>query len=833
MLRLSWLAILLSGSALAEPQLLELAVGGRSLLPVVVAPGASPRVKRAADDLASYLGRMAGSRFEVVVGDGTRGIAVGVAGSFPALHPPGRLLAPTPTELENYSLQTRAGSASIVGASDTAVEHGVWDFLHRLGYRQFFPGPRWEVVPRRPELSARMEVDAAPSYRSRRIWYGHGPWDYAAEPYREWTVRNRTAGGVDLQTGHAYGEIILALKTEFEQHPEYYPLIDGKRKPGKEAKLCIGNEELRRLVVAYQVEKLKKRPDLASVSVDPSDGGGWCDCEKCRTLGSISDRVVILANEVAAAVGAASPGKLVGMYAYNHHSPAPSVKVAPNVVVSVATAFLHGDQTVEQIMDGWGRQGAVLGVREYYSVNTWDRDQPAQARGADLAYLARTIPTFHQKGARFMSAEASDNWGPNGLGYYIASRLLWDVKDAENIPGLVEDFLSGAFGAAKEPMREFYEQLDTSQPHLHVDDQIGRMFRSLSQARHLAASDANVHARLDDLVQYVHFVFLYQRYARAGGPERQLAFEQLIRHAYRMRETMLVHAKALYRDLPLRDNTISVPAEAGWNVPEGKNPWKSAKRFEPEELEAMVREGVYRHSLAAPRSAPREFSGSLVPLRGLHQRAKEIGGLGPARGVQNYLLHLEAGPGDIQINASARAAATGGSTALIRINAWKVGSITEPESALVVEAVPTDGAEHALRLSLVQPGLYNVSIDSGSVSAEFGFPGRQPVVAASTIDSPMNDAHEHWMGYFYVPKGTTTFGLYGGEHGEVQDSQGRTVLWLNARSRGYHTVAVPAEEDGTVWRIRYARGAVRLLDIPSYFAPDPTGLLVPIEALSQ
>ncbi|QJW85779.1 DUF4838 domain-containing protein [Ramlibacter terrae] len=273
--------------------------------------------------------------------------------------------------------------------------------------------------------------------------------DYAAAPYQEWTARNRTAGGVDLQTGHAYGEIILALQAEFERHPEYYPLIDGRRKPGKEAKLCIGNEELRRLVVAYRVEKLRKRPALASVSVDPSDGGGWCECEKCRALGSISDRVAILANEVAAAVGAESPGKLVGLYAYNHHSPAPSVRIAPNVVVSVATAFLHGDQTVEEIMDGWGRQGAVLGVREYYAVNTWDRDQPAQSRGANLAYLSRTIPGFHARGARFMSAESSDNWGPNGLGYYIASRLLWDVRQAQRVPELVDDFLARAFGPAR------------------------------------------------------------------------------------------------------------------------------------------------------------------------------------------------------------------------------------------------------------------------------------------------------------------------------------------------------------------------------------------------
>lgn len=31
-----------------------------------------------------------------------------------------------------------------------------------------------------------------------------------------------------------------------------------------------------------------------------------------------------------------------------------------------------------------------------------------------------------------MSAEASDNWGPNGLGYYLATRMLWDVDEASD-----------------------------------------------------------------------------------------------------------------------------------------------------------------------------------------------------------------------------------------------------------------------------------------------------------------------------------------------------------------------------------------------------------------
>src|SRR4029079_16711286 len=101
------------------------------------------------------------------------------------------------------------------------------------------------------------------------------------------------------------------------------------------------------------------------------------------------------------------------------------------------TAFIKGGNTLNDLLAGWQKQGATLGIREYYSVNTWDRDLPGKARGGTPAYLARTIPEFHAKGARFLSAESSDNWGPNGLGYYLAARLMWDVAEAKTADAMV------------------------------------------------------------------------------------------------------------------------------------------------------------------------------------------------------------------------------------------------------------------------------------------------------------------------------------------------------------------------------------------------------------
>lgn len=620
----------------------EIARDGKAVQAIVVSAKASEKVKDLAGQLADYLGRIAAAKFEVRPGDGAQGIVVGLAQDFPKLKTGVKFDPADPTRREEYLLRSHGHGIWLIGATEMAVEHAVWDLLYRLGYRQFFPGKTWEVVPQERYLGIAVDAFERPAYFARRIWYGFGGWDYAMKPYQDWCTKNRAVAGLALKTGHSYGGVVRAMRKEFDAHPEYWPLLDGQRKASKEAKPCLGNPAVRALFVKYALAQFEKNPQLDSISMDPSDGGGWCQCEQCAKLGTVTDQALTLANEVAAAVNAKYPGKLVGMYGYAYHSPPPKIKVHPQVVVSVATAFLKGGLSLDEIISGWSAKGARLGIREYYSVNTWDRDQPGQARGGNLGYLRRTIPEFYAKGARFMSAESSDNWGPNGLGYYLAARMLWDVREAQRVDALVEDFLTRAFGPAKEPMREFYQQLDGSKPHLVAGDQLGRMFRALEKARRLANTPA-IRARVDELVLYARYGSLYHRYDTADGETRQAAFEALIRHAYRMRTTMLVHAKALYRDLAGRDKSVEIPAGAEWSAPEKTNPWKSSKPFSEAEIAAYLKEGIARHQLVALAFQPVKFSTELVPASRALKFPAELPAaeIGAGRGVQTFYTYVE------------------------------------------------------------------------------------------------------------------------------------------------------------------------------------------------
>jgi len=120
---------------------------------------------------------------------------------------------------------------------------------------------------------------------ARRIWAGFGYLKERDEVYDEWCRRNRATSGITLSSGHSYDGVMNRHKDEFAKHPDFLALVDGKR---QKPKFCIANEGLRKLVVKDALEHFAKDPALDSISSDPSDGGGWCECAECAKIGSVS-----------------------------------------------------------------------------------------------------------------------------------------------------------------------------------------------------------------------------------------------------------------------------------------------------------------------------------------------------------------------------------------------------------------------------------------------------------------------------------------------------------------------------------------------------------------
>ena len=723
----------------AEP--VTLAAQGQASFPVVVAPEAAARVRVAAGELAEYLGRISGAAFAVQQGDSSRGLAVGVFTDFPELALAERFRPAEIARREEYLLRSHAHGVQIIGATETAVEHAVWDLLHRLGYRLFFPTKTWEIIPRLETVTVSLDAVEKPDFYNRQGPRGAGR-SLAREAWQRWHRRNRMTPAFTLHTGHAYGGILRRNRAAFEAHPEFYALVDGRREflGGDATKVCVSNPALRELVVADAVRTIEQNPDQESISLDPSDGDNWCECAPCAATGSVSDRVVILANEAATAINRLGLGeRYVGIYAYNMHSPPPNIDVHPHVVVSIATAFIRGGFSVEQLIEGWSARTQMIGIREYHDVHTWSRDLPRRARGGNLDYLTKNIPYFHAQGARFMNSENADSWGANGLGYWLSPILLWDVSAAERVDEYVEDFLDKSFGAAKPPMRDFYHLINADRSPRSNEDLLARMYRHVAEARALA-DDPAVLARLDDLALFTRYVELYLAYADASGPARQAAMEQVIRFAYRIRHTLMVTAHSTYTNVPYRDRNVEVPEGFGWEVPEERNAWKTSEPFSAEEIGAVLEAGIRNHQVTVLDFEPVQYSEELVPAADALGLAEvPAGSFGTFRGQHAAYTWLPPEEKVLALRVTGGLIAHYRNRGNVRLALYSPDEVTL-EPVAVDDTVVPDGNEYAVVLKSPHSGLHRLEWSDGGDRTSIVWPENNTVTMMSSLDSTAGPA---------------------------------------------------------------------------------------------
>ena len=826
-IKLLWFLLILTATVALcaeDTPTAELSRDRAAKLPIVISKQASAEVQQTAAELAEYLGKMSGAKFTVETGDGSRGIVVGQARDFAAL-PFAAKFETGPFHREDYLLRSHANGLYLLGSSDLAVSHAVWDLLYRLGYRQFFPGSTWEVIPPVSDLKLAVDANERPDFYARRIWYNWGLWGYNNQPYHEWCVRNRATQGFRLNSGHSYGSILAANRDAFAAHPEYFAEIDGKRRTtGGDIKFCISNPGLRKLVVEHAVRTVKAKPDLDSLSMDPSDGGNWCTCDACRRMGSVSDRALTLANEVAQAINQLGLGeKYVGMYAYNQHSPPPSVKADPHVIISVTTAFLRGGYTFDQIIEGWQAQGATTGVYDYLSVVAWDWNLPRGGKGGRLADLASSLPRFHEQGARFYDAESGDCWGPCGLGYFLTSRLMWDVDEAAQSEAIVEDFLDKAFGDAKEPMCEFYRLINQDNSRRPPEDIVGRMYRALGKARQ-ATNDPRVHARIDDLILYTRYAELYYAHAAGGA-----SVEQVARHAYRIRKTMMVHSYGLWSRLVSQKAALT-----------DGHPWKSEEPFTAAEIAKILADGIANNKPVDPGFESIAFSDDLVPATPLKLPDVAVGSW-PDRPQdrQRYYLWIDEGAGELKLKVRVKK---------VWANRMPKMSLYSPlqvkvEPVAATEDYRSDGELREVKLATPYAGLHRLETIDGGDYTYLEWPEGMPVTLKSGIDTPGVTSHfrGEWTLYFYVPQGTKVVGGWASRianwapriSGKLLDGSGREVFDFSQAKEGWFNVPVPAGEDGKLWKFQRSQGQRLLMTVPPYLARTANELLLPAEVVKK
>jgi hypothetical protein len=464
---------------------------------IVVAAQASADERSAAEELSRYIRKSTGAQLPLVNSPNARTTNIFVG---PHACPPELAGKLRKISGDGWLIETEPnGSLVLAGNGRDGTSMAVYEFLQRFaGVRWLWPGELGEVVPRNTSLTVGdVSLRQAPAYVWRDLGPGGALWGSmdkltaerklgVSEQHQEteklWEKRNGF-GGPLIYGGHAMNEILPPSKYG-PTHPEYYALVNGKRTwehaDGKHgAQPDTTNPDVIRIVADYADHFFKEHPDYDAFAISLNDGGGFCECDRCRRLDTgatqmqaadpelggggkirvITDRILTFANEVADIVANKDPDKKLILFAYGPYKQPPTrVIPRPNVIIQYTFhASLDWNAKAEEQQyaetGAWSGVAKDLGVYEYF----------IQGNSPDIPRLmpepiARSILKLYDQGYRYYQTQAGDGYAVNGLNYYVLSRLLWDPS--ADVHRMQSDFVEAGFGKAAPAVNRYLTRLE-------------------------------------------------------------------------------------------------------------------------------------------------------------------------------------------------------------------------------------------------------------------------------------------------------------------------------------------------------------------------------------
>lgn len=483
------LALLASTAGAAE---LELAVDGRSRATIVLPDAPHVTERTAAAELAAYLRRVSGARFEIraeAAADrkGTR-IHVGATGA-------GRRAGCEATGGEGWRIRVEPDSVVLCGESPRGTLYAVYHFLEEeLGVRWWTPFA--ESVPRRSTLRlAARARQGRPAFSMRDLSFnlaaGHDPDRFPARVrLNGHHAAVSPAFGGHLRFGlpyhvHTY-HMFVPPDPLFETHPEFFT---GLTRPRSEApgQLCVSEPALqehlvRRLHGFIEASRYRARrseevmPSLYAFS--PMDWRGDCDCAPCAPLlereGGETGPMLDAVNRLADSIREDYPEDAVVALAYRHTAEPPrTLEARDNVIVQYAPLFRQdftkpltdpANELVRRRLRGWTERAEHLWVWDYPMSYGVARGMPLP----NLHVLGDNLRYYHAAGVTgvFMQTSHPIVGDMRDLKIWLLARLLEDPS--ADVDRLVREFTDGYYGGAGSIVRkylQFLERAAAANPH--------------------------------------------------------------------------------------------------------------------------------------------------------------------------------------------------------------------------------------------------------------------------------------------------------------------------------------------------------------------------------
>jgi len=512
---------------------------------------------------------------------------------------------------------------------------------------------------------------------------------------------------------------------------------------------------------------------------------------------------------------------MVSIYAYHNHSSVPSFPLEPNIFVGIIPyAFNQSGLAPEEFIKAWGKKVSKIGIYDYWSITDWSWCEPS------FNYLetpAQKLRFWRKNHVISFSGESTYSAGAMGPGWYIASKLMWNIDTP--VAPLLDDFYKTAFGPAREPMKRMMERWAAG---FNLNSQeLAVSFRDLNEAMKAAAGEPAVLARLDDYAGYLHYLRLKQEFDIASDPaEKEAASLAMLRHIWNIYPSAMVHTFRIHQFLV--DFGRNAEMTAAYNIYDANAPvWKSVANPSHTEMLSLMAQGSEKYPTLDFRS--KRYTGDLVALPSGVLDGVEI----PAEEWSNEQFFLR------EIDCEFEAGKDGISFPLRVSGLEKIQMSVADSEGKVVQNATIEGsagwleAPGEIGVITPKPGRYSLKLRSEKISSiRVQAPAKVPFVFKAFVSQPYTPRL-----YVYIPKGLNRIAIAGVTEGvpvQFWNADGHEEIPTAYDNGRLITVDVPHGQDGKVWSLRFRSPnyPLKMLNIPDVFAFFPNTLMVPRDALS-
>lgn len=798
---------------------LMLAVSGlhAQTIKLFLNPGASAMEQSSADELAMRISECSGRK--VVMERNVLFTGEGIYLTTVAQDRYKKLpRAMTAQGVEGVYINSNTKGVYLAGNSALAVQHAVFIYLEKLGYRFYLPNKAWHIIPKGINPYVKYEWLGKPAYEWRQLYIGYSEGSQKAKDLNDfWMKANRLGGAFGVNAAHSYYEIVQLNQKLFEQHPEYLtkPLVNGQIPPG--GTFNFASKELVELVANFKIKQIRDAEasgqPINMVTLSPVDGDNTCNTPGCKKLGSTSDQVFYFTNEVAKRIKKVFPDKWVGVDAYHDHSVAPAFAMENNIYVSIANGFNQTNTSTSNKIRQWSKVVKKAGIYDYLNVYGWNFDMPGRPCGARPECVQERIRGFYKDGARVYIGEQINSWVNGGLGFYAASKLFWDPNS--NIGLLQEEFMKQCFPASQKQMRQLFSDWQNYKGRMPMPSDMKRWLEIWFAARR-AANTALERTRIDHIGSYIQYIILYFNYEYGPPSARKENLITLLALLRRELEEDMLPSWAAIIELSSRSSS----PELLYNAPQ---PLWQARAAQLPSINAMNTlslqqlEGAKQidERIRSRQQISRKQSGldnKPRPRETLVNRGEAYSFYGP------HILLIDLKESEKRFfEISTGRLPNSKLKGMVEIFPWNE-SLIPVGAPVAAYAIEPDQQMNKIDLSRLPPGKYLIRIDDyGNESRvklpdglKGGFLAREGNLAWCILN---NDY------YFFVPEGTDKFYIINDGYIEVKKPDGSKTIYTRENGQLLE-IRVEKGQQGW-WKILLQVGEMGLIGVPPLLTPSP------------